>query len=246
MRISHTYRHLHKLLILCLDYSRYLGRAWSLAKPRKAFVTSQALSVSLSLSYPPETNYCTFSPSTCSTVPYMHHTVWSGCSVCRRPGTPQPTISRLFSAKVNWTSLPVTDEHVTWAFRQSDLQHTRALTHPPGSSTPPAPLLPARPSPISSLVLGLFFQGGDQGANSKPSCLVNVLDHSRPRSEIKALCYSILSDEVFSSFSSVIVIVTTAAARGFIRTIMRKAFVFQALHNDSLEFDFSRTRLTSQ
>ncbi|EXM05208.1 hypothetical protein NOF04DRAFT_19167 [Fusarium oxysporum II5] len=103
---------------------------------------------------------------------------------------------------------------------------THKGTHSPGSSTPPAPLLPARPNPISSLVLGLFFQGGDQGANSKPSCLVNVLDHSRPRSEIKALCYSILSDEVFSSFSSVIVIVTTAAARGFIRTIMRKAHMY--------------------
>lgn len=41
--------------------------------------------------------------------------------------------------------LPVTDEHVTWAFRQSDLQHTRALTHldlrhHQHRSYPPAPV----------------------------------------------------------------------------------------------------------
>ncbi|SCN95167.1 uncharacterized protein FFE2_08146 [Fusarium fujikuroi] len=111
--------------------------------------------------------------------------------------------------------------------------NTQQSTHSPGSSTPSAPLLHP-PAPVQSaacLALGLFFQGEDQGANSKPSCLVNVLDHGRLRTEIKALCYSILSNEGFSSFSSVFVIITTTAARGFIRTIMRKLFVFQALHN---------------
>ncbi|KAF5545006.1 hypothetical protein FMEXI_6264 [Fusarium mexicanum] len=105
--------------------------------------------------------------------------------------------------------------------------NTQESTHSPASSSPSAPLLPAYPPQsnqyVACIVLGLFFQGGDQGANSKPSCLVNVLDPSRSRSEIKALCYSILSDEVFSSFSSVfVIIITTTAAKVFIRTIMRK------------------------
>ncbi|KAG7433179.1 hypothetical protein Forpi1262_v006472 [Fusarium oxysporum f. sp. raphani] len=83
-----------------------------------------------------------------------------------------------------------------------------------------------------SMSLGPF---GNQIFNTQEHSLTWIFDttstaptrppqsNHRPRSEIKALCYSILSDEVFSSFSSVIVIVTTAAARGFIRTIMPKA-----------------------
>jgi hypothetical protein len=119
--------------------------------------------------------------------------------------------------------------------------------HSLGSSTPPSPLLPAR-RPVQSVVWSSDSSSRAEikGQNLKPSCLVNVLDHNRPRSEIKAPCYSIITDEVLSSFSSVLIIVTAAAARGFIRTIIRKAFVFRALHNDSLEFDFSQTRLTSQ
>lgn len=84
----------------------------------------------------------------------MHHTVkvWRTDALCVS-GPEHPSRQCLDFSPLRLTgSLPVADEHVTWAFRQSDLQHTteHSLTWIFNTiSTAPTP---ARPSPISSLL----------------------------------------------------------------------------------------------
>lgn len=55
----------------------------------------------------------------------MHHTVWRTDALCVSGPEHRSRQCLDFSPLRLTGSLPAADEHVTWAFRQSDLQHTR-------------------------------------------------------------------------------------------------------------------------